>query len=298
MSAELILGTAQLGGAYGINNEEGELSQVAAFNVLDTAYDEGIRILDTAEGYGNSESIIGDYHRSSNKLFKVCTKLSGQVDLKSSNYKDGLRVRLGTSLDKLSVRSTFIYYLHDFSMGKNKELLNFLLTEKAEGRIENIGISIYEPGELEYILCNIPEYIDVVQIPLNALNCAQWLDSDLLLKAREHEIKIAARSIYLQGLLFKDPEDTFVRKLGLSEQLAAFRKMAQDLDLSIAQTAYAFIQNIESVSWVLMGCETPHQVKENAKMLHRSFVWPKELLHNEIRISQSILPKAIDPRYW
>lgn len=298
MSAELILGTAQLGSAYGINNKEGELSRVAAFSVLDTAYDEGIHILDTAEGYGNSESIIGDYHKSSNRLFKVCTKLSGQVDLKSPHYEDELRMRLSASLEKLGVRSTFIYYLHDFSMCKNRELLDFLLEEKTGERIENIGVSIYEPKELEYIICNIPEHIDVVQIPLNALNCAQWLDSGLLPQAHEHEIEIAARSIYLQGLLFKDPEDAFVRKLGLTEQLAAFHRMAQDLDLSIAQAAYAFVQNIEGISWVLMGCETPRQVKENASMFHRSFAWPKTLLRSEIRTSQSIPPKAIDPRYW
>ena len=60
-SSQFVLGTAQLGSAYGLANKEGKLSPEKAFKVLDEAILRGVRIFDTASGYGDSEEIIGNY---------------------------------------------------------------------------------------------------------------------------------------------------------------------------------------------------------------------------------------------
>ena len=51
----MILGTVELGLDYGINNSEGKPSKMQAFELLDTAWNGGIRELDTAAAYGDSE---------------------------------------------------------------------------------------------------------------------------------------------------------------------------------------------------------------------------------------------------
>ena len=54
----MILGTVQLGCDYGIKNRYGQPSHKEALSILDVAFQGGIRTLDTAAGYGESERII------------------------------------------------------------------------------------------------------------------------------------------------------------------------------------------------------------------------------------------------
>ena len=62
MISRIILGTAQIGLHYGINNETGKLKLSESIALLDTAFNMGIRVLDTAEAYGNALEIIGLFH--------------------------------------------------------------------------------------------------------------------------------------------------------------------------------------------------------------------------------------------
>ena len=55
-----ILGTAQLGQVYGITNQEGLLTKKQSLEILETAWNNNIKIFDTAPNY-NSEKIIGDF---------------------------------------------------------------------------------------------------------------------------------------------------------------------------------------------------------------------------------------------
>ena len=76
----MILGTVELGMAYGINNTQGKPSLEKSFEVLDFAWDGGIRELDTASAYGDSEKIIGMYQSARNIQFRVDTKLPVELD--------------------------------------------------------------------------------------------------------------------------------------------------------------------------------------------------------------------------
>ena len=60
----LILGTAQLGMAYGAANRRGMLSDFQARELLESAWDAGIRWFDTARAYGESERRLGEFFRS------------------------------------------------------------------------------------------------------------------------------------------------------------------------------------------------------------------------------------------
>ena len=59
MNNRLGLGTVQFGLAYGIANQVGQVSGVGAAEILGLAWAAGVNTLDTAIGYGNSESILG-----------------------------------------------------------------------------------------------------------------------------------------------------------------------------------------------------------------------------------------------
>lgn len=302
MTATLILGTAQLGNSYGINNSEGELGEEQAFRILHKAYEEGVRILDTAEGYGKSESVIGDFlQRNPQEDFEVCTKLSSieaSENTQAINESIAEKIRLFT--ESTSGKIPWIYYLHDFDMCKEEAILRALVDQKNQGCIQRIGVSIYEPEEFEFILSlnNDQKIIDAIQIPLNVFNCAQWLSTDIFKKAADSDVLILARSVFLQGLVFKDPSDPFVKKLGLEEPLSEFDLLAKKMDCSRAQLACDFVRACEYVSYILLGCETVEQVVDDVQLFESVPVWDKEMITRQIEISASIQPEKIDPRKW
>jgi aryl-alcohol dehydrogenase-like predicted oxidoreductase len=77
MLNKLILGTVQLGVNYGINNSEGKPSLAKSFDILNMAYENGIRTLDTAEAYGNAQEVIGAFHEKyKDKKFQNLSKFT------------------------------------------------------------------------------------------------------------------------------------------------------------------------------------------------------------------------------
>ena len=61
--SKILLGTAQLGLNYGINNKDGKPSVESSIEILSAAYDNNIRFLDTAEAYGDAHEVIGNFHK-------------------------------------------------------------------------------------------------------------------------------------------------------------------------------------------------------------------------------------------
>ena len=58
---KIVLGTAQFGLDYGINNKRGRIRADEVLRMLDEAASSGIDTVDTAYSYGDSEKIIGDF---------------------------------------------------------------------------------------------------------------------------------------------------------------------------------------------------------------------------------------------
>ena len=61
MIRKLILGTVQFGLDYGVNNNIGKPTIKNIYKILDYAYENDIKTLDTAESYGNAHQIIANY---------------------------------------------------------------------------------------------------------------------------------------------------------------------------------------------------------------------------------------------
>ena len=58
---KVFLGTAQFGLDYGVTNAKGQILEKEAFELLDFSLDKGIKCLDTAYAYGESEKVLGRY---------------------------------------------------------------------------------------------------------------------------------------------------------------------------------------------------------------------------------------------
>ncbi len=76
MSDKIILGTAQFGLNYGINNLTGKPSNLQVIEILNFASENRIKILDTADAYGDAAEIIGLYNESFPTRFLLNTKFT------------------------------------------------------------------------------------------------------------------------------------------------------------------------------------------------------------------------------
>src|ERR1700750_1949619 len=112
--SKLILGTVQFGISYGINNTNGKPSAEKVDEILLKAHKSGIRLLDTAEVYGNAHEIIGRFHQTHpDNIFEVITKIP------SDSIPENISEKLEQYLNELHIKRLHTLMFHSF-MGYNK----------------------------------------------------------------------------------------------------------------------------------------------------------------------------------
>lgn len=269
---KIILGTVQFGLEYGINNSSGKPSESAVKNILDTAFEEGVRILDTAEAYGNAHEVIGNYHKLSDNKFKIITKFSAN----KKELSGDLVQRIKQNLKTLDVDSLYCYMFHSFNdfnsfYDDHKDELEQL---KADGLVEKFGVSVYLNSEIEALLAY--ENIDVIQLPYNLLDNAKQREG-ILLKAKSKGIEMHSRSVYLQGLFFKDINDLSEKLIPIKNELTEIQELAKSNNIEMSGLALSYVSQQDCIDKILIGVDTVEQLRLNLEALRFSI--PVEVLN-------------------
>lgn len=193
----MALGTAQFGHAYGIANQTGQVSRDDAAAILDHAWKAGVHTLDTAIAYGESEQRLGEIGIA---RWRVISKLSAIPD-PCVDVAVSVQEWVMGSLERLRIPKLWGLLLHrpqQLLGSRGDALFQALLAIKEQGMVEKIGISIYDPSELD-ALC--PHYhFDVVQAPFNIMD-RRLATSGWLERLHQAGTEIHIRSVFLQGLL-------------------------------------------------------------------------------------------------
>ena len=111
IAPQFVLGTAQLGMPYGIANRSGQPDLHAAEEIIKTAWDNSIREFDTAQAYGESETVLGYclHQLGIVEQAHIITKFSPDLDhLDRKRLSDSLKL----SLDRLSCPKLGCIMLH------------------------------------------------------------------------------------------------------------------------------------------------------------------------------------------
>lgn len=290
MVDKLVLGTVQLGLDYGINNPNGKPSLAEAFSILNNAYDNGIKILDTAEAYGNSQEIIGKFQKAfPQKKFNIITKLAA-----NNTLKDGELINhISKSCLILATNTLYGYMFHNYqSFNENLNLYAEILQAKKQGLIQNIGISLYNNNEILDIIENYKDF-DFIQIPFNLLD-NQSKRKPFLDKARKSGIQVHIRSVFLQGLFFKNVNQ-------LPEKLSPLAPYLKELDaimlknrLSTEELALQYVLKKKYIDYVLIGVENTEQLIENIRICNKTINVPHKSI-DAINVAQEEL---LNPVNW
>ena len=263
MNSKLALGTAQFGLDYGVANQLGQVCEIDVKNILATAGYTSILTLDTAIAYGESESVLG---RVGVDNFDVVTKLSTCEGVDHSMIKDWVFESIQGSLRRLNLRNLYGVLLHrplELLSDKGNSLYDGLVSLKERNITGKIGISVYEPSDLDKIIPNFD--VDLVQLPLNVID-GRW--DEWLTKLHQDGVEVHVRSVFLQGVLLMSKDKLpvkFARWRGLWERWDAW--ILENNVSSLTACLHGLINKPE-ISKVIVGVDSTRQLKEIVQVLN------------------------------
>jgi aryl-alcohol dehydrogenase-like predicted oxidoreductase len=248
---KLALGTVQFGLDYGVTNKSGKVSNQEINKILSLAKKHGLNILDTAAAYGNSEEILG---KSASGCFKIISKIPSL-----SNYDGTITESVYSTLSNVKRSSIYGMILHDERDIRNKAQYRELMKVKDKGIISKIGCSFYSLDALEFSLNNKVE-MDIIQIPGSCLD-QRFEKSGLLERAKERNIEVHCRSLFLQGILLE--REALPSSLKMFEKdIASFYDYAKLQGLSPIELALSYVFQCELIDYGVVGCQSKSQLDE------------------------------------
>jgi len=257
------LGTAQLGLKYGINNKFGKPSKKYSQQLLDKAYEMGIRNFDTAFAYGNAEEILGEWilKNGIKNSVKIISKIKLDALETEYNINRVIRNHVNVSIERLKIDSLNGYLLHNPEHVYRNDVLEKLYECKISGLILHLGVSIYEEDDAIYAANN--KYIDYIQIPYSFLD--QRMDkSGFLNTAKANKKTVFARSPFIQGLIFMDsiPENL----IKVKEYLKHFDEIISKYNLTRQEASLLFSLQQLKIDFTVFSVDTIEQLVENCKI--------------------------------
>lgn len=295
MHKRLILGTAQLGQAYGIANINGQPSRQEANAVVRTAWSGGIACFDTAQGYGVSESVLGAGLRAcgAEKAARVITKLAPTLPADPSS----LRASVMRSLAELGIPKIFCLMLHREEQLPLLDAWQGSVMEGmlVQGKTDYIGISVYTPEAalraLEHRL------VAVVQIPASLFD-RRFEAAGVFAAARDTGKDLHVRSVFLQGVLGMPPEHLPVFLAGLAPALVSLRRIALEMECSPLQLALVWMLRRHPDIRILFGAEQAAQVRNNLDFAHAAATFSPAVLQRLDAVFPPQLPELLNPALW
>lgn len=258
MIRKIALGTVQFGIDYGINNQRGKIPAGEVHEILMYALEKGIDTLDSAYVYEDSEKVIGEFIKLKKPEVKIISKFSLNGELQVEDIVEA-------SLQRLNLENLYGYLVHDFNtFSKDPKIWDALIRLKSMHRIEKIGFSLYFPKDLQYLLENNIQ-MDIVQVPFSVFD---QRFSSMFASLKERGIEIQVRSVFLQGLVFKNIDDLDAEFLDLREKLLYLRSLSKQIDIPISGTCINFAALNQYIDKIVIGVDSLANLKENIKVLN------------------------------
>lgn len=300
--AEFVLGSVQLGQAYGAANRTGKPSHAAALALLRRAADYGIRQFDTARSYGDAEERLGEA-LSGRPVFTV-TKLSPLNELgdaaSAADAVAAVDASIAQSCAALRKDHLDCLLLHRAAhMTQYQGAIWHRLTEYVRsGTIRRLGVSVQSPDEAEAALA--APAVKHIQMPFNLLDW-RWREAGIVdaLTART-DVVVHVRSVFLQGLLANDDPLLWPAIDGVDavEVLREIGKLVADLERDgPADLCMAYARGQDFIDGVVIGLETEEQLERNLRLSIR-----RPLSQAECRLVEDCMPRfpveLLNPALW
>ena len=301
--AKLVLGTAQLGQVYGAANRVGLPSEANAIALVRAALAGGVRTIDTARAYGESERRIGLALEGAASV-EIVTKLdplrSLPVDAKPETAAAAARQSLAASRRALGRYRLDTVLLHVPSHRRDwgGGVWRVLLQERDDGKIGTLGVSVQNPSEAIASLQD--RDILHLQLPLSPAD-RRWSAPEFIKARRSRDdVTIHVRSVLLQGLLAGTPDAHWPVFGGWSPArlVGELGSLARNLGRTdVVDLCLAWVRAQDWIDGVVVGMETQEQLRSNLAHFEQPPLSTDECARLAAPLAD--IPEAlVDPPRW
>jgi aryl-alcohol dehydrogenase-like predicted oxidoreductase len=301
--SKLVLGTVQIGAPYGAANTTGLPSTERAIRLLRRAHLAGVAAFDTARGYGDAESRIGDAF-AGNDLPAMITKLDplSMLPADASEAEAELAVEASVNASLVNLKrarlDTLLLHRADHLTSHGGVVWKRLLRLQKAGVIDRLGVSVQNVEEAFVALGT--RGVSHIQLPFNIVD-QRWREAGIPDAARARaDVTVHARSIYLQGILAADNPAVWPRVRGVDGEgtLYMLDTLAQLYGrMSVADLCLAYVRGQDWIHGMVIGMETEEQLERNLAMFGGEPMTADEIADLEPRLPR--FPVALlDPSQW
>ena len=254
--SKLVLGTVNFGMKYGYLGDNTQLEKNSTFEILDYAIEENIYFFDTAQDYGESEKLLGEFIRTrSHSNINIVTKCR-TANVISNPVAD--------SLSRLRLQKLYAVLFHDFNgYFRKPELIRKLQAEKEVGRVGKIGFSLYLPRHLELLLRSDIDF-EIVQVPFSIFDRRF---EPYFPELKERGVEIHTRSVFLNGLFFQNPKTLGSHFDRVKPAITEIRRLSETLGVSTEALCLNFVNQDKFINKIVVGVRSIEDLRSNSEAL-------------------------------
>lgn len=294
----LSLGTVQLGLNYGLNQTEGKPDRATAFGILDYAKAHGVNWLDTAAAYGDSEEVLGEWMKGIAPAERpmVATKVNSLNHSSLTALRQSLREQVALSKKRLGLEQIPLLMIHHCEeYFDDPENMRQVFKElKEDGEILFSGMSAYAFHDYGKIA---DSGFDAVQIPVNLFDWRQ-IDNGGVERLRQAGMIVFARSVFLQGLVFRKPEQLDPRMAFCADTLRHFSGLCEKYNMSAGALAISFALTLPGITSLAIGCRNESQIRRTIEQMDEAKLLTPEQMEEIRQAYHCIDERVITPTMW
>tara|TARA_B100001750_G_C15376905_1_gene530322 strand:- start:55 stop:981 length:927 start_codon:yes stop_codon:yes gene_type:complete len=237
-----------------------------------------INTIDTSSTYGDVEKKLGNCNL---KDWKVITKLP-KLNLDSVSIEDQIFKYTLSSINRLNIKCLDSILVSDVSQIFSKrgdEIIKGLCKLKKEGITKRVGFSVYFPNETKSLLEVFTP--DIIQIPYSVID-RRFEKNNLIRKLHDKNIKIYARSIFLQGILLTNSigrDKYFDRKW--KNVFRFWDNYISKNNLDPIEVCLSYVLKNKYIYKIVVGLNSKKKVENTIKVLNKKIIFPKNFCNDE-----------------
>lgn len=276
-----ILGTANLGQKYGINNNS-EYNYEDSETIFKYALSNGIDSLDTSPEYGLAHKLIAQNMRN-NKEIKITSKISAKIQLTPNEVLESFT----NSLAELQINHIDSILFHNpdsFLSPKFEDIVKALLES---GKVNYIGVSVYNKKQILQSL-EKSNLLTKFQVPENILDRRLISDPEMQ-TLHTQGINFEVRSIFLQGLILTPPSLINSKFEKISEQLLELNRYAIEISSNLVAICLSYADKIIWNDGTIISA---------ANILQLDEILSEQVIDLDFSNLPSLPDEYLDPRTW
>ena len=299
MLKELVIGGAQLGYKYGINNKY-DYNLNNTIKNIKYLKSKKIKCFDTSNLYKSSNKIIGSLNKDKGNKYYAKFYINEKRLLNSKNKRKYLNYFFNKVYKDLNTEKIYCLSFHRYNQINkfNKIILKYLLKLKKNNKIAKIGVSITTSKEL--IKSIELKDIDLIQLPFHILEHRWENYIDKFHQAKKIGKIFQVRSIFLQGLFLTDKQDLWLKaNCNFSDKIFNWleKYKLKTKSKNLRQLLIRYIISTDWIDSIVIGFNIKKEIVENISYLNNKKLSKRiidDINKNKIKLNENIL----NPSNW